>query len=238
MILLYIPLVMDKEIYTSALYSLIIQFIIGIVCAGGLFIELDKEDRVLNEILLLESIVQFIEFSFYLWLIFNFSNITTNVTLIRYFDWFITTPTMLFSIISFMIYYGNKINNISNEFLSISSIYNSHTSIINNVIVLNAIMLLTGFLGELGKIGKSIGFIMGTICLSVSYYLIYSNFVNDIFINKTVFWFNFIIWSLYGVAYLMSYTNKNIFYNILDIFSKNINGLMIFALILYTKYSM
>lgn len=228
---------MDKGIYTSALYSLIIQFIIGIVCVSGLFIELNKEDRVLNEILLLESIVQFIEFSFYVWLVFNFSNITTNVTLIRYFDWFITTPTMLFSIISFMIYYGNKINNISNEFLTLSSIYNSHTSIINNVIVLNAIMLVTGFLGELGKIGKSIGFIMGTICLSVSYYLIYSNFVNDIFINKTVFWFNFIIWSLYGIAYLMSYTNKNTFYNILDIFSKNINGLMIFALILYTKYS-
>ena len=99
-------------------------------------------------------------------------------------------------------------------------------------------MLLTGFLGELGKIGKNIGFIIGTICLSLSYYLIYSNFVNDIFINKTVFWFNFIIWSLYGIAYLMSYTNKNKFYNILDIFSKNINGLMIFALILYTKYSM
>ena len=77
MILLYIPLVMDKEIYTSALYSIIIQFIIGVVCIGGLFIELDKEDRVLNEILLLESIVQFIEFSFYLWLV-NESRIKIN----------------------------------------------------------------------------------------------------------------------------------------------------------------
>jgi len=228
---------MNKEIYTSALYSLVIQLIIGVICIGGLFIELDKEDRVLNEILLLESIVQFIEFSFYLWLVFNFSNITTNVSLIRYFDWFITTPTMLFSIISFMIYYGNKLNNISNEFLKLSSIYHSNASIIKKVLLLNAIMLLTGFLGELGKIGKSIGFFAGTICLSVCYYLIYYNFVNDIFANKIVFWFNFIIWSLYGVAYLMSYTNKNIFYNILDIFSKNINGLMILSLILYAKYS-
>jgi len=228
---------MDKGIYTSALYSLIVQFIIGIVCVGGLFIELDKDDNILNEILLLESIVQFIEFSFYLWLVFNFSNITTNVTLIRYFDWFITTPTMLFSTISFMIYYGNKINNVSNEFLTLSSIYSSYTSVINIVIALNAIMLLMGFLGELGKIGKNLGFIVGTICLSVYFYLIYSNFVSNIFINKIVFWFNFIIWSLYGVAYLMSYTNKNTFYNILDIFSKNINGLIILLVILYTKYS-
>ena len=69
---------MDKSIYTSAYYSLFVQFIIGIICLGGIFLKLDNNDKILNEILILETIVQSIEFIFYIWLVFNFSNISTT----------------------------------------------------------------------------------------------------------------------------------------------------------------
>tara|TARA_Y100000389_G_scaffold184179_1_gene202381 strand:+ start:68 stop:751 length:684 start_codon:yes stop_codon:yes gene_type:complete len=227
---------MNQSIYTTAYYSLVIQFIIAIICLTGTFINLNNDDKILNEILILETIVQCIEFSFYIWLIFNFSQIKTNVSLIRYMDWFITTPTMLFSLICFLIYYNNKQSGVSNEFLSIKQIYTSNSYTINTVFIFNAFMLILGLLGEIKIIKKYLATIIGFLALVVSYYLIYSNFVGEHLINNYLFWINFILWSLYGIAYMFSFKYKNIFYNILDIFSKNIIGLLIVLYILSIKY--
>ena len=79
---------MDISIYNSAIVSLIVQILIVILSLGGLIIKLKPNDLILKEILLLETVVQIIEFSFYIWLIKNFSKIKVNVSLIRYFDWF------------------------------------------------------------------------------------------------------------------------------------------------------
>ena len=92
---------MNKNVYYSAYISLIVQFLIGIVCIYAYY--LDGVSSFLKDILKLEIVVQMIEFTFYVWLVMNFSQIKMNVTIIRYFDWFITTPTMLFSMIAFMI---------------------------------------------------------------------------------------------------------------------------------------
>jgi bacteriorhodopsin len=223
---------MDISIYKSALTSLIIQLIIGLLSLYGLSIKLEKNELILNQILLLETIVQFIEFSFYIWLVFNFSKIKVNVSLIRYLDWFITTPTMLFSIISFFIY-----QNVKPEFLSLKNIFYDNINILTWIFGLNAFMLILGFLGEIKLIKKYLATILGFFGLIGAYYLIYTNFVGDNLMNNFLFWFNFILWSLYGIAYMLSFKNKNIFYNILDVFAKNINGLLILAYILYVKYN-
>ena len=222
---------MDKSIYKSALTSLIIQLIIGILSLYGLSIKLENNQHILNEILLLETIVQFIEFTFYIWLVFNFANIKVNVSLIRYFDWMLTTPTMLFSVICFFIYQNHK-----SELLSLKSIFFDNLNTLSLIFSLNAFMLILGFLGEINLIKKYLATILGFFGLIGSYYLIYTNFVGDNLINNYLFWFNFILWSLYGVAYMLSFKNKNIFYNILDVFAKNINGLLILSYILYVKY--
>jgi hypothetical protein len=221
---------MDISIYKSALTSLIIQLIIGIISLYGLSIKLAPKQHILSEILLLETVVQFIEFSFYIWLVFNFTNIKVNVSLIRYFDWFITTPTMLFSIVCFFIY-----QNFKSDYLSLSNIFTNNIHILSWIFGLNAFMLIVGFLGELKIIKKYLATILGFFGLIGSYYLIYTNFVGNNLINHYLFWFNFILWSLYGIAYMLSFKNKNIFYNILDVFAKNINGLLLFAYILYIK---
>ena len=99
-----------KLLIQTAYISLIVQLITGGIGSVGLFLELKPEDRILKDILRLETIVQFIEFIFYYWLVNNLSNIPENVTLIRYIDWNITTPLMLVSTAMFMKYNTMKEN--------------------------------------------------------------------------------------------------------------------------------
>jgi hypothetical protein len=226
---------MNKNIYTSAIYSITLQIIIGIISIFGLFIKMKSEDLILNELLLLETIVQFVEFTFYIWLIYNFSKINFNVTLVRYIDWFITTPTMLFTIIAFMIYRNNMSDNSNTKKyrVTLDDIISENSLNLLYVFIANAFMLILGFLGEYNAINRILAFLTSSLFLFVSFYIIYKNYVLDDKLNKIVFWFNFIIWSGYGIAYLYPITTKNIAYNILDIFSKNINGLLLTIYILF-----
>jgi bacteriorhodopsin len=227
---------MNPSIYTSAYYSLVIQFIIAIICLLGTFIKLDVPDKILHEVLVLETVVQFIEFSFYVWLIYNFNNIKIDISVVRYYDWFLTTPTMLFALICFMVYFHEKTEfNSTTEEMSLENIYHENSNIINKILASNAIMLLLGYLGELNIISKVSGFMGGTFFLLYAFYYLYVTFVKNQSINKYLFWFNFILWSGYGIAYLLSHENKNNMYNILDVFAKNINGLFILLFIVF-KY--
>lgn len=227
---------MNKSIYTTAYYSLVVQFIIAFVSLLGTFIKVDTQDKILNEMLVLETIVQFIEFSFYVWLVFNFSNIKSDISIVRYYDWFISTPAMLFVLISAMIYFQRKNNCISTEDLSLVSIYNQHNSTINKILVANALMLILGYLGEVNIISKIGAFFWGTALLCYAFYYIYVNFVQDQTINNVLFWINFILWSGYGVAYLLSHENKNNMYTVLDVFAKNINSLFLLLFIVFKYY--
>jgi hypothetical protein len=202
----------------------------------GTFIKLDSQDNILHEVLVLETIVQFIEFSFYIWLVYNFSNIKTDISIVRYYDWFFTTPTMLFSLVCFMIYFDRRSNNLSTHDLSLESIYNDNDSIINKILASNALMLILGYLGELNFINKMTGFLTGTFFLVYVFYYIYITFVQDQIVNQSLFWFNFILWSGYGIAYLLSHESKNNMYNVLDVFAKNINGLFVLSFIVFKYY--
>lgn len=224
------------NILNSAYFSLILQLIIGIICIFGIFIPLKKKDNVLTDILILETIVQFIEFTFYFWLIIQFSKINYEVTFVRYFDWFITTPTMLISIIIFMIY-QNSLNETNNDPINFYKEFIENMNTIVYILLFNAFMLIFGFLGEIKFLNKNVSFIFGFIFFFLSYYLIFSNYVNNNINNLFLFIINFILWSLYGIAYLFTYKNKNISYNILDIFSKNLNGLFLFFYIIYLYYN-
>lgn len=227
---------MDQSIHTSAYYSLLVQFIIGIICFLGTFIKLDVQDYILYELLVLETVVQMIQFSFYLWLVLNFSSIKTDISIVRYYDWFFTTPTMLIGLISFMAYIYTINNGLPTKDMSLLSIYNGNTNIINKILLSNVLMLLVGYLGELNIISKVSGFLLGMLFLFYIFYYIYVVFVQQQPINKFLFWFNFIVWSGYGIAYLLSHRNKNTMYNILDVFSKNINALFILGFIVWKYY--
>ena len=85
----------------SAYASLGIQFITGIIDAFGLTIEVPEDKIIFKELLKIELGVQTVEFIYYYWMVQNIDNFE-NITPTRYFDWFITTPTMLVTLMAYL----------------------------------------------------------------------------------------------------------------------------------------
>ena len=217
----------NKTIYNSAIFSLITQAVIGIICIYGLFINVNPKEEILKSVLYMETIVQVIEFIFYVWLVYNIAHITYDVTFIRYYDWFITTPTMLLSFMVVMKYFDSP------GIITFTDFISNNLTNISYVLLFNAMMLIFGFLGEINILSRNISFILGFIFFFLSFYFMFINFVGNNTINLIIFFTNFLIWSVYGIAYMFNYNNKNITYNILDIFSKNVNGLFLFLFLLF-----
>jgi len=224
--------------------SLLIQFLTAIVNLYVLFSYIPRKYLVLKQLLILEFIVQIIEGSFYVWLAFAFHKIQ-NITPYRYYDWYITTPTMLISFSVYLIYLKNKeelkdkntneLHSNDDEILNnedFFTIIKKNAKTITYILVLNAIMLTFGLLNEHYVLNKYVAVFLGFIPFFVLFYLIYENYAK--YSEKGVILFKYFsfIWSLYGVAALMSYHWKNIFYNILDLFAKNFFGLYL-AYVLY-----
>jgi len=88
----------------TAYISIFVQIITAIISVYGLFIPLNFKDIILREILILELIVQIIEFIFYIWLIITLQSINEDITYVRYFDWVLTTPVMLLTTVYFFEY--------------------------------------------------------------------------------------------------------------------------------------
>jgi bacteriorhodopsin len=220
------------NVYTSLIASVIIQVITGIIDIRSLFLKVPLKFSFLKQIVFMEIVVQFIEGSFYLYWLYNFVNIL-NITPQRYFDWIITTPTMLISLIFYLIFLEHKNNNTSYK-LNFFKLINKEFNTIITVVLLNWAMLLFGYLGETYAIPLLLGVSLGFIPFLIYYYIIYKKYAllsNDGF--KIYFYF-FIFWSLYGIVAVLPYEIKNTCYNILDLFSKNFFGLFL-AYILFTN---
>lgn len=227
---------MNDLILNSAYISLFVQIITGIITFIGIFIKLKPEDYILNEILIIETFVQIIEFIFYVWLIYALKSSFKDVTPVRYLDWVITTPTMLVGTIFFMMYNKKEeFENKNKQNLRAMDIIKKDYKLISEILVYNTLMLLFGYLGEVNYLDKYISFGLGTIFLFLTFGKIYYNYVLNNTTNDRLFKFMFFFWSLYGVAYLLSYDYKNAMYNILDVFAKNFYGLFIFYLVYKVK---
>ena len=96
-------------------------------------------------------------------------------------------------------------------------------------------MLLFGYLGETDNIDKSVGLMGGFAAFFMLYGIIYTKFIRskNIFANNVLFYFYFIVWSIYGLVYYMEDGYKIITTNILDLISKCFVGLGLWAH--YTK---
>ena len=179
----------------------------------------------------MELFVQLIEGAFYIWLAFNFLKLI-NITPKRYFDWALTTPTMLITLIAYLIFLNAKETN-QTQGLTLYSILTTNSNVIIPILLLNWAMLLFGYLGEIKVIPVLYSIILGFIPFVIYYTMIYSNFVQKTN-NGYIFFFYFLFfWSLYGFVAALPYYTKNILYNILDLFAKNFFGLFL-AYIIYT----
>jgi bacteriorhodopsin len=222
-------LISKKNITNTIYLSFIVQVITSFIAAGGLVEKLSEEDKILKDILTMELLVQFVESSFYLWVIFAVKeNDYNKITKRRYIDWVITTPTMLISTIIFMKYTEHKEQ--KKPSLSFKEVIIKEKNNLIQILIYNCLMLLFGFLGENGKINKKLSVLIGFVFFYLSFRIIYS-YAKNTETGKNLFYFLTVVWSLYGVAALCDETLKNICYNILDIVSKNFYGLYIYYII-------
>jgi bacteriorhodopsin len=182
------------------------------------------------QLLLGEFIVQVVEASFYLYWAAKFSEIK-NITPKRYFDWMFTTPTMLITLMLYSIYLGYKETEKDVSKLNALDLMREHWVTISQVVVLNASMLVFGYLGEIHKLPVNVSVGLGFIPFFMMYAIIYQSFSIQSKEGLVLFYYFLFFWSLYGVAALCSYTVKNTMYNVLDIFSKNFFGFFLMYVI-------
>jgi len=205
--------------YTSLILSVVIQIITGIIEYITLFIKVPPEFLLLKQMMMLELFVQFIEGSFYIYWLYHFKTIL-NITPNRYFDWVITTPTMLINLIFYLLF-------LNNNTLDFVQLFKQELNTILSVLVLNWLMLLFGYLGETSVIPVITGVSLGFIPFLIYFYIIYKKYAllsND---GLKIFFYFLIFWSLYGVVAILPYKMKNMCYNLLDLFSKNFFGIFL-----------
>ena len=209
--------------------SVFVQLLSGIYQIIPLFMKFSMKRMMLVHLLYLDLAVQVVEFIFYAWWLVSYKHVK-KITSLRYIDWAITTPTMLFTLIIYILYINNKTTN-----YSIYDTFVDNYLIIGTVLVLNWAMLYLGYMGESGSLDIPISVTLGFVPFIIYFYLIYNNYIVDSnYYGKTIFYYFLMVWSIYGIAALFSYNIKNSFYNILDIFAKNFFGIYIAYLLLFT----
>ena len=216
-------------IYLTGIFSIVVQIITAILDIYALTLDVPSSFSLIKELVLMEFIVQIIELSFYGWMISKFSSIK-NITPFRYYDWAITTPTMLITLMFYLMFLRDRENGIQSE--SFFTEFKNHWTIILKVSILDWLMLFAGYLGEKEIFSYLLTTIVGFIPFILMFYLIYSNFASKSEQGQKIFWYFVGIWSIYGIAAMLPYKIKNSLYNVLDLFAKNFFGLFL-AYVLY-----
>jgi bacteriorhodopsin len=178
------------------------------------------KDNLLRKILIIETMITGIScFMYFMFLknITSYFNLhdksedneidLTVIDRLRYKGWVFTTPLMLIAL-CFVFQNSIKIN--IDQFTLFS------------ILVLNYIMLLFGFLGEIKVIEKFQAMILGFIPFFIIFYLLFTTFIIHTInpFNYLIFSIYFVIWAGYGISYIQEEKIKNILMNIFDCFSK------------------
>ena len=222
----------NSKVYKSLLFSVIVQAITGIIDIIGLFVNVPYKFSFLKKLLTAEFTVQIIEGSFYVYWLTDFKNIA-NITPKRYIDWIFSTPTMLVTLMFYLIFLNTPENDKGG--LKYFELFYKEYKTIAVILILNWVMLLFGYLGETSIIPITLGVFLGFIPFIIYYYMIYKNYVEMGDVGIKIFTYFLFFWSIYGIVALLPYEIKNTCYNILDLFSKNFFGLFLSYIIIKNK---
>jgi bacteriorhodopsin len=220
-------------LHSSLLFSIVVQVITGVIELLALFVKTAPGMALIKQLLGLEVAVQAVEGAFYAWLYFNIDRVK-NITPKRYADWALTTPTMLVTLVAYIIYLNAPHGS---QPLSLLQILRENAVPIAQIVGLNWLMLLFGYLGEVGVIPLVAGVALGFAPFIAYFYIIYERFMtNDMNSAGTstsmkIYAYFLVFWSLYGIVAVLPYALKNTIYNVLDLFSKNFFGLFLSYLI-------
>jgi bacteriorhodopsin len=158
------------------------------------------EDR---SILFIEMCITGISsYMYYLFLQRLKTNSLHSISILRYTGWVITTPLMLIAL-SLLLHIPMTVYSIS------------------YLIGLDWLMLLAGYLGELGTLPRMVATLSGFIPFVLLFYTLYSWSIFTSF-TYVIFWIYFIVWASYGIAYLCREPFKNGWMNVLDSIAKGV----------------
>lgn len=212
---------MSTLVYQSAVVSLALQIMTSGITVASLFVPVpaDAVDD-LNLVVILETASQLIEFVWYVVAVCFFGGIKTWA---RYVDWAVSTPIMLVSAVFFF-----RLRR------GVSLVAALQASSLYAILGLNWLMLACGFAAEYkNAIPKIVALPLGGIALVGSYTLLIREVdVNDAF-SVGLYASMYASWALYGVAAAFGDVPKNVAYNGLDIVSKNLYGVFLFAYALF-----
>jgi bacteriorhodopsin len=130
----------------------------------------------------------------------------------RYIDWVITTPMI---ILGLLLFYNQRLAAIPYETFG-------------RIVLLDWAMLLAGYMGEIGVIPRITGFLAGFAALFMVFYVMVMYAIPK-GSNLSAFYVFAFLWSMYGVAYMQDEATKNLMYNILDVNSKALFGIGLWA---------
>ena len=224
------------DVQFSTNLSIFIQIITGLLSIQGIFIPLSDKHLVIKEILVLETIVQIVELFFYFFFLRSMaSTALPQMAATRYFDWVITTPTMLLTTIIFFKYQEYTEDLSKKEKLTFWGFVKENKKNIFLIFLSNFLMLAFGYLGEIQAIRMDVSLVLGFFFFAYTFYIIYSKYAINSKQSLKMFYFFFFIWGLYGIAATFHIQNKNHSFNALDIFAKNFFGIYLYFKILSIK---
>lgn len=233
---------MSALLHSSLMFSIVVQAVTGVIELLALFVKTAPGMALIRQLLGLELAVQAVEGAFYVWLYLNIDRVK-NITPKRYADWALTTPTMLVTLTAYIIYLNSDKGN-GNDSLSFGQILRENAAPIALILGLNWLMLLFGYLGEVGVIPILTGVALGFVPFIAYFYIIYERFVandanngNNDTTSLKIYAYFLVFWSLYGIVAVLPYTLKNTIYNVLDLFAKNFFGLFLSYLIVSNAIS-
>ena len=211
----------DEKMVKSSFY---ITYAFLMTTATITFIEaLRTNDKKIRNILNLETCISVVAAFFYGRFVGDFKKEIAfkKINVVRYTDWAITTPIMLLVLCLALLY------NIKGGALSFTSF--------TIILLLNYFMLLTGYIGETGRMNKSNANIIGFGFFIAMYGYIYKLLLHKKynFDNQMLFWAFVILWAFYGIVYEYDDISRNVWYNVLDLLSKCFVGIFFWAY--YTK---
>ena len=209
----------DSIVDVTTQISIYVQLAVGLIDIFGLTISVPDKHMVLKDILVLETIVQVVEFCWYFFVIQHLPQ--EEMAKNRYYDWIISTPLMLVSMFSYLLYEEQLEKNPDDPPIRLSTIIKNHGDSITQIILSNLAMLSIGYLYEIGQISQTLAFAYGFVFLLNTFSIIYIKAGSKSNKGRIVFLIMFLLWSIYGVAFILPTSTKNSIFNITDLFSKN-----------------
>lgn len=209
-----------SSINSTGKVSFGVQLITGAIDVYMLTKKVSGPMRFVKQLLWIETTVQIVEASFYIWLISKVKH--EHISRVRYYDWVFTTPSMLFTYMMYLTHLNKK--TIKNNLYQTAM---SRLPDILPIFALNTLMLFFGYLAEIGKLSAPVGVSLGFFPFFAMFAWIYVEFARESAMGRATFYYFSTVWALYGVAALLPYVYKNISYNFLDILAKNFFGLFL-----------